>query len=183
MKEKTQLDQKQLTLFDQLNTNNHRASSGALFLYYPTKHYPPVLYLSLSTAFKIDSIAYSQPHFYIPQRTPLFPCFPSIFHHFSPLLSIHLFHCGKCGKFCGKPAILAYKYSISWLKIPVNTPKSYLGYLLYVFLRLVFEYVVPLIYWEPMVPRPSFPEKTFSLFSSSPHFVRVAVKLFFFFRT
>ena len=34
-----------------------------------------------------------------------------------------------------------------------------------------------------MVPRPSFPEKTFSLFSSSPHFVRVAVKPFFIYRT
>lgn len=38
------------------------------------------------------------PDFYIPQFVHLFPCPPSIFHHFSPLLSIHLFRCGKCGK-------------------------------------------------------------------------------------
>ena len=41
--------------------NNHRASSGALFLYYPTEHHPPALYLSLSTAFKIDSITHPIP--------------------------------------------------------------------------------------------------------------------------
>ena len=122
------------------------------------------------------------PNFYIPQFVSLFHCPPSIFHHFSPLLSIHLFHCGKCGKTCGKLISLVYKYPINQPKTSVNTPKSYLGYLLYFFLRLVFEYVVPLIYWEPMVPNLLCP-KRLRLFSSSPHFVRVAVKPFFIYRT
>ena len=40
------------------------------------------------------------------------------------------------------------------------------------------------IFGEPSFPTPPpLPEKTFSLFSSSPHFVRVAVKPFFIYRT
>lgn len=63
-------------------------------------------------------------NFYIPQSISLLPCFPPIFHHFSPLLSIHLLHCGKCGKFCGKLAYLAYKYPINHRKIPAMPQKS-----------------------------------------------------------
>ena len=61
----------------------------------------------------------------------LFHYFLSIFHHFSPLLSIHLFYCGKCGKLCWKLAIFAYKYpkiTINKRKIPINSPKIVLGY-------------------------------------------------------
>ena len=39
------------------------------------------------------------PDFYIPQFISPFPCSPFIFHHFSPLLSIHLFHCGNVENF------------------------------------------------------------------------------------
>ena len=116
------------------------------------------------------------------------PLFPLHFHHFSPLLSIHLLHCGKCGKLCGKLVIFAYKYPkiiINNRKIPINTPKSYQDtpFVFFISCFLDILIVVSLIYWEPMVPTPSFPEKTFSLFSSSPHFVRVAVKPFFIYRT
>ena len=70
------------------------------------------------------------PQLLCPQFVPLFHCSPSIFHHFSPLLSIHLFYCGKCGKTCGKLVVFAYKYTINHRKIPINAPKSYQNTLL-----------------------------------------------------
>ena len=115
----------------------------------------------------------------------LFHYFLSIFHHFSPLLSIHLFHCGKCGKFCGKLAIFAYKYpkiTVNKRKIPINSHKIVLGhpfcffyflfvrYFVWLLLRILIcsRYVVPLIYWEPMVPIPSFARKDFQSFLLVP---------------
>ena len=116
---------------------------------------------------------------------PLFHYFLSIFHHFSPLLSIHLFHCGKCGKLCWKLASFAYKYLINQHKMPVNAskhPKILLVYHL-CFLFISLNLLYPLYIGNPWFPYPPLPEKTFSLFSSSPHFVRVAVKPFFIYRT
>ena len=138
--------------------------------------------------------------FYIPQLISLFPCFPSIFHHFSLLLSIHLFHCGKCGKFCGKLFNFAYKYPKIIVNKPQNTdkyPKIVLGhsfcFFIPCFLDILYSFyyeflsvpdmLYPLYIGNPWFPHPPLPEKTFSLFSSSPHFVRVAVKPFFIYRT
>ena len=84
MKGKTQLYQKQLTLFIQLNINNHRASSGALFSYYPTEHHPSVLYLFVSKALKIDSITHPIPRFLYP---PIRTVIPLSSLHFPPFLS------------------------------------------------------------------------------------------------
>ena len=136
-------------------------------------------------------------NFYIPQSISLLPCFPPIFHHFSPLLSIHLLHCGKCGKSCGKLAYLAYKYPINHRKIPAMPQKSCQNTLLVFFISCsldilygfyyeflsVSDLLYPLYIGNPWFPYPPLPEKTFSLFSSSPHFVRVAVKPFFIYRT
>ena len=87
----------------------------------------PLFYIAISNIiFQPFLIQY--PDFYIPQFASLFHYPPSIFHHFSPLLSIHLFHCGKCGKTCGKLVIFVYKYpkiSVNKRKIPINTPKSF----------------------------------------------------------
>lgn len=110
---------------------------------------------------------------------------PFPYSHYPPPLPTFIHPPPQLWKLCKilwKTFSLAYKYPINQRKIPVNSSKSYLDTPLF-FLFLVFKSVVLLIYWEPMVPRPSFPEKTFSLFSSSPHFVRVAVKPFFIYRT
>ena len=119
--------------------------------------------------------------------------------HFSPFLPTFIhppIPLWKMWKIMWKTFSLAYKYPINQRKIPINAQNRiripylffyflFVRYFIWLLLRILicFRSVVPLIYWEPMVPRPSFPEKTFSLFSSSPHFVRVAVKPFFIYRT
>ena len=62
-------------------------------------------------------------YFWKENTLSLFPYFPSIFHHFSPLLPIHHLYCGKCGEFCGKLAIFACEYPINHRKIPINAQK------------------------------------------------------------
>lgn len=82
----------------------------------------PLFYIAISNIiFQPFLIQYH--NFYIPQLISPLHCPPSIFHHFSPLLSIHLFHCGKCGKTCGKLTIFACKYPINHRKIPINAQK------------------------------------------------------------
>lgn len=125
------------------NRNNHRASSGALFLYYLAKYYPIT-------------------HIIIPLSSLHFPPFlPTFIHPPSQLW--------KCGKLCGKLAIFTYKYPMNQHKIPVNDSKYLEILLVYYlcFLFISFESVVPLIYWEPMVPTPSFARKDF-VFSPRP---------------
>ncbi len=99
----------------------------------------------------------------------------------SPLLFIHLFHCGKCGKICGKLATFAHKCLISRRKILINTPKScqntLLDILFLAFLICCIPYILGTHGSQPLLC-----PKRLRLFSSSPHFVRVAVVLFFFYR-
>ena len=121
-------------------SDNHRASSDALFLYYHIQYHPQQL--------KSILIFILYPNFCIPQFISLFPCFPSIFHHFSLLLFIHLLHCGKCGKLCGKLSIFTYKYpkiTINKRKIPINTPKSYQD------IPFVFLFLVLLLGFTPYI--------------------------------
>ena len=47
-------------------------------------------------------------------------------------------------------------------------PKNPIWDTSFIFLCLVFKYVVPLIYWEPMVPIPSFARKDFQSFLLVP---------------
>lgn len=98
----------------------------------------------------------------------LYPLIPSSIptsHHFSPLLFIHLFHCGKCGKICGKLATFAYKCSISQRKILINTQKlcqnTLLDILFLAFLICCIPYI-SLYIGNPWFPYPPLPEKTSS---------------------
>ena len=64
---------------------------GALFLYYPSKHHPPVLYLFVSIALKIDSITHIIPPFLYPPNlyhySLVLPPFSTISLHFYPSTS------------------------------------------------------------------------------------------------
>lgn len=84
---------------------------------------------------------------------------------FLPTLFIHLFHCGKCGKICGKLATFAYKCSISQRKILINTPKSCQNTLLdilFLAFLIFFNLLYPLYIGNPWFPYPPLPEKTSS---------------------
>ena len=86
----------------------------------------------------------------------LYPLIPSSIptsHHFSTLF-IHLLHCGKCGKICGKLATFAYKCSISQRKILINTPKSCQNTLLDILFLVLFNLLYPLYIGNPFSPRP-----------------------------
>lgn len=197
------MDQRHLTLFNQLNINNHRASSGALFLYYPTKHYLPALYLSVSTALKIDSNTHPIPQFLYPQTHTIIPLSSLHFPPFLPTFTHPPLPLWKMWENLWKTYLkysIIFKYCLIITQIskkyPENPPLDILS--LQIIIRLgdlthIFSlnYVIRLeghqgsyIFGEPSFPTPPpLPEKTFSLFSSSPHFVRVAVVLFFIYRT
>lgn len=82
------MDQRQLTHFSQLNNHNHRASSSALFFYYPTQYHPPVLYLFVSnTPIFISPNSY---HYSI-----ALPPFFTISPHFYPSTSSIVENVGK----------------------------------------------------------------------------------------
>lgn len=98
---------------------------------------------------------------------PLIPSSVPASHHFSPLLFIHLLHCGKCGKICGKLATFAYKCSISQRKILINTPKSCQNTLLDILFLVLFNLLYPLYIGNPWFPSPSFARKDF-VFSPRP---------------
>lgn len=145
---------------------------------------------SILSPIQYPQFLYPPIHIIIPLSSLHFPPFlPTFIHPPSQLW--------KCGKLCGKLAYLAYKYPINHRKIPINAPEIVSEYLTcfliscsldilygfyYEFLS-VSDLLCPLYIGNPWFPYPPLPEKTFSLFSSSPHFVRVAVKPFFIYRT
>ena len=136
-------------------------------------------------------------NFYIP---PIHIATPLLYPHFPPLLPTFIYPLTplwKMWKIMWKTCLLSHKYPINHRKIPANAPKIVSGYLTCFFIScsldilygfyyefLSVSYLLyPLYIGNPWFPCPPLPEKTFSLFSSSPHFVRVAVKPFFIYRT
>ena len=121
-------------------------------------------------------------NFYIP---PIHIAAPLLSSHFPPLLPTFLYPLTplwKMWKIMWKTCPLSHKYSINHRKIPANAPKIVLGYLacffyflfvryfIWILLRILacFRSVVPLVYWEPMVPIPSFARKDFQSFLLVP---------------
>lgn len=166
-------------------------------LYCSIKYCPIFLYLFVHKFTKINPNARPTFQFLYPPIHIATPLFSSHFPPFLPTFIYPLTPLWKMWKILWKTCLLSHKYLINHRKIPANAPKIVSEYLTCFFISCsldilygfyyeflsVSDLLYSLYIGNPWFPCPPLPEKTFSLFSSSPHFVRVAVKPFFIYRT